>query len=72
MFDPNDFPADFGGLRHWPCLDGNPGDSIDLSGNGADAIRIDDNTIVLLMPNGGTVRLTSAAPIYAEIEPNGR
>lgn len=47
-----------------PCLE-KPQDYIDLSGNGADVVRIDEHTILATMPNGGYVVLTSIAPIEA-------
>lgn len=54
-----------------PCLD-KPQDYIDLSGNGADVVRIDEHTVLATMPNGGYVVLTSIAPIEAFCVPQGR
>jgi hypothetical protein len=47
-----------------PCLE-KPQDYIDLSGNGADVVRLDENTVLVTMPNGGYVVLTSIQPIEA-------
>jgi len=55
-------------LKEHSCLE-TGGESVDVSGNGADVVRVNDREVVVTMPNGGYVRLWSTHPIKAKCKP---